>query len=397
MATRSRRTAPDERGKISDSSLSSAIESWRRWLAHERRAPPNTLGAYQRDLAAFLDFVAEHVGEAPTLAGLSALETSDFRAWLARRTTDGAAKTSNARALSTLRGFFRHLERNDIAANPAIAGLRGPKLPRVLPRPLSVKDARATVEAVGALGGAGAPTWIAKRDTAVLLLLYGSGLRLGEALSLRRSDVERLIEGANRRSLDLEGSSGDPPPQPSPSRGEGVKKKFAMTYVPSPLEGEGGAHRVSDGRVRGVPDAGAGVGALIVRGTGNKERAVPVLPVVRDALAAYLAVCPLVIQANDPIFVGVQGRPLNPRAVQALMARVRTALGLPDSATPHALRHSFATHLLAGGGDLRTIQELLGHASLSTTQRYTGVADEGMREQYERAHPRARIHPSCGS
>ena len=129
---------------------------------------------------------------------------------------------------------------------------------------------------------------------------------------------------------------------------------------------------------------------IVVRGKGNKERAVPVLPVVRDALAEYLAACPHVIEANDPIFVGVQGRPLNPRAVQALMARLRLSLGLPDSATPHALRHSFATHLLAGGGDLRTIQELLGHASLSTTQRYTGVADEAMRGAYMKAHPRAK-------
>ena len=228
-----------------------------------------------------------------------------------------------------------------------------------------------------------APAWIAKRDTAVLLLLYGSGLRLGEALSLRRAEVERLI--------------GDhPSPQPSPPRGEGARKSNArpLSRDPSPLEGEGGAHRVSDGRVRGVSDTSSGIATLIVRGKGNKERAVPVLPVVREALADYLAVCPRFIGANDPIFVGVQGRALSPRAVQTLMARLRLSLGLADSATPHALRHSFATHLLAGGGDLRTIQELLGHASLSTTQRYTGVADEGMRAQYDKAHPRAKAKAS---
>lgn len=344
-----------------DPALEAAIESWRRWLAHERRASSNTLAAYQRDLAAFLAFMTDHLGDAPTLANLGALKTSDFRAYLAHRVSDGLAKTSNARSLSSLRGFFRHLERNDIAANTAVAGMRGPKLPRVLPRPLSVHDARATVEAVIAEGDARLPAWIAKRDTAVLLLLYGSGLRLGEALSLRRADVDRLI-----------GS------YPSPR--------------PSPLRGDGGEPRAQarGGRVRGVSEMRSSVGALIVRGKGNKERAVPVLPVVRDALADYLAACPRVIEANDPIFVGVQGRALNPRAVQALMARLRLSLGLPDSATPHALRHSFATHLLAGGGDLRTIQELLGHASLSTTQRYTGVSDEGMRAQYNKAHPRAK-------
>jgi len=139
------------------------------------------------------------------------------------------------------------------------------------------------------------------------------------------------------------------------------------------------------------------VSSLVVRGKGNKERAVPVLPIVREALRDYLAACPHGSDANDPIFVGHRGGPLNPRLVQGLMARLRIALGLPESATPHALRHSFATHLLADGGDLRSIQELLGHASLSTTQRYTGVADEGMRAQYELAHPRARAQKNPSS
>ncbi|MGD9537377.1 MAG: tyrosine recombinase XerC [Alphaproteobacteria bacterium] len=312
-----------------DAALIAAIESWHRWLDTERRASANTVAAYLRDLAGFLAFVMEYRGGVPTLGMLAAFDVADFRAYLAHRVRHGAAKTSNARRLSTLRGFFRHLERNGIAENAALAVLRGPKLPRVLPRPLSVDDARATVEAVGTLVDERAPVWIAKRDTAVLLLLYGCGLRLGEALSLTRGTVERLAGGDD-------------------------------------------------------------VASLTVRGKGSKERVVPVLPVVRAALADYLAACPHATGANEPAFVGVRGGPLNPRQVQMLMGRLRGALGLPASATPHALRHSFATHLLAGGGDLRTIQELLGHASLSTTQRYTAIADEGMRAVYESAHPRAR-------
>ncbi len=425
-----------------DQALAAAIESWRRWLAHERRASSHTLSAYQRDLAAFLAFVTDHVGAAPTLTSLSALKVSDFRAYLAHRVTGGLAKSSNARALSALRGFFRHLERNNLAGNSAVATLRGPKLPRVLPRPLSVHDARATVEAVHDLEDPRAPAWIAKRDTAVLLLLYGSGLRLGEALSLRRNDIERLIgsdpspirstpltppspprgEGAGKKigaaallsshggdetkTSDSRPPSLDTPPRglrppPSPPRGEEERREGAgpTSLDPSPLGGEGGEPwaKAQGERVRGVADTSTRVATLIVRGKGNKERAVPVLPIVREALADYLAACPQAIGAHDPIFVGVQGRTLSPRAVQALMARLRQSLGLPDSATPHALRHSFATHLLSGGGDLRTIQELLGHASLSTTQRYTGVADEGMRAQYLKAHPRAktRENPSA--
>jgi len=282
-----------------------------------------------RDLAGFLAFVTEHQGETPTLDRLAALSAADFRAYLARRVSAGMARTSNARALSSLRGFVRHLTREGLGGNEGLAGVRGPRLPRSLPRPLTSEDARAVIEAVPDQASPGQPAWIGARDTALLLLLYGCGLRLGEALSLRRAEIERITSTQ-------------------------------------------------------------GVGTLIVRGKGDKERAVPVLPVVAAALGDYLAACPHPIGANEPIFVGHRGGVLNPRLVQGLMARLRARLGLPDSATPHALRHSFATHLLAGGGDLRSIQELLGHASLSTTQRYTGVADEAMKAVYEQAHPRAR-------
>ena len=255
---------------------------------------------------------------------MATLTVRDLRAWLARRAADGYARTSTARALSAVRVFFRHLEREGVPVSSALALVRGPKTPRGVPRPLSEGQARAVVDLDGR--SAGVPDWVARRDTAVLLLLYGCGLRIGEALGLDRADA---------------------------------------------------------------PPAGDAVGSLMITGKGNKQRVVPVLPVVAEAIADYLAACPHRLEPGDPLFVGVRGRRLQPRLVQHTMARLRGALGLPASATPHALRHSFATHLLAGGGDLRTIQELLGHASLSTTQRYTDVDEAGLMAAYTAAHPRA--------
>ena len=193
---------------------------------------------------------------------------------------------------------------------------------------LSVSQARAAVEAVGDLG---AVPWIAKRDTALVALLYGAGLRIGEALALNRRDVPA----------------------------------------------DGGA-------------------TLVVTGKGNRERMVPLLPMVRAAIADYLAANPYRLPPAGALFVGVRGGRLNPGVVQSTMRRLRGVLGLPENATPHSLRHSFATHLLASGGDLRTIQELLGHASLSTTQRYTEVDAQGLLEAYNNAHPRAKAKHRIG-
>jgi integrase/recombinase XerC len=304
------------------------IAAWHARLAHERRASPNTLSAYLRDLAALIEFLAEHLGDAPDLAALGALSTADFRACLARRVAEERAKSSTARALSAWRGFFRHLERQGHLDGGALSAVRGPRLPHGVPRPLAPLEAKAVI-AEAEHPAAKAPLWLAKRDGALLLMLYGCGLRLGEALALKRRDVTPLL---NR-----------------------------------------------DGRIN----------TLTVHGKGNKERMLPVLPVIGAALADYLAACPHEGGGNEPVFVGLRGGALNPRQVQKLMARLRFALNLPESATPHALRHSFATHLLAGGGDLRTIQELLGHASLSTTQRYTEVDEIGLKAAYK-AHPRAR-------
>jgi integrase/recombinase XerC len=301
--------------------LSALIAQWQGWLADERRASAHTIAAYGRDLAAFLAFLGEHVGGLPDLAALGALRPADFRAFLAHRAGAELNRSSTARALSVLRGFFRFLDRRDAVHNAALAAVRTPKLAKAVPKALSADEAEDALDAVGRSERA---PWIGRRDVAMLTLLYGCGLRLGEALSLDRRDA---------------------PIAP---------------------------------------------GTLVVTGKGNKQRQVPVLPVVAEAVAAYLAACPYRLAPEDPLFVGARGGPLNPRLVQRRLQELRAELGLPERATPHALRHSFATHLLAGGGDLRAIQELLGHASLSTTQRYTAVDAARLIAVYDDAHPRAK-------
>ena len=306
-----------------EAGVRAAVTDWATWLASERRAAGNTLAAYQRDLAAFFAFLAEHLGQAPALDDLGRLRAADLRAYMANRRANGLQSTSVARGLSTVRGFFRFLERRGLVSNAAIPGVRSPKLPRAVPKPLTVDAARDVLQSAAASGVA----WVGLRDVALLTLLYGCGLRIGEALGLKRAAVPL-------------GTS------------------------------------------------------LIVTGKGNKQRMVPILPAVRDAVAAYVAACPLALAADGPLFVGERGAALQPAVVQRRMRTIRAALDLPETATPHALRHSFATHLLGAGGDLRTIQELLGHASLSTTQRYTEVDVERMREVYDKAHPRARKRAS---
>ena len=297
-----------------------AIAEWQSWLTAERRASPHTVAAYASDLAQFLDFLTEHRGGAASLVDLAALPPADFRAFLASRAYAAIKHSSSARALSVLRGFFRFLDRRGFAKNAALAAIRSPKLPKALPKALSVDEANAALDLAPELAR---QEWQGKRSLAILMLLYGGGLRIGEALSLTR---------------------GEAPLKP---------------------------------------------GAITITGKGNKTRMVPLLPQVAKLAADYVALCPYDLPANGPLFVGARGGPLSPRIVQLAMERLRGALGLPDTATPHALRHSFATHLLAGGGDLRAIQELLGHASLSTTQIYTAVDAERLLDVYVNTHPRA--------
>jgi integrase/recombinase XerC len=301
-----------------------AVARWLRHLADERRMSPKTLDAYARDTRQFLNFLAQYRGGLPTLAQLAKLEPADVRAYMAARRAEGVSGRSLMRMLAGVRSFARFLERNGKGSVAALAAVRTPKVPKTLPKPLAVAEARRVTDVAARSGEERAP-WILARDAAVLALLYGAGLRISEALSLKRADA--------------------------------------------PLPGK--------------------ADAITVVGKGGKQRMVPVLPAVARLIADYLSLCPYRLPAEGPLFVGAKGGPLSARVVQLAMARLRGALGLPETATPHALRHSFATHLLARGGDLRAIQELLGHASLSTTQIYTAVDSERLLEVYRSAHPRA--------
>jgi integrase/recombinase XerC len=297
-----------------------ATQDWRDWLTYERRCSRHTLESYNRDLGFFLSFLSDHLGFAPGLADLEKLATADFRSYLARRKANGNGAASLARGLSTLRNFFRFLERRGLGHNAAIGTIRTPKIARSVPKALTEEDA---MEAVTAIEELAPEAWIGKRDVALMTLLYGCGLRISEALDLNR-------------------------------------------------------HQAPKGE------------AMVITGKGNKQRMVPLLGVVIEAVDAYIEACPFALNPDGPLFIGARGKRLNPGVFQKQVRNLRHFLGLPESATPHALRHSFATHLLAGGGDLRTIQELLGHASLSTTQRYTEVDAGRLKAVYSQAHPRAR-------
>jgi integrase/recombinase XerC len=295
---------------------------WLAYLSAERRMSPKTVEAYERDLRQFLGFLSGHLDGRVTLSALARLAPLDVRAFLAARRADGIGSRSLMRMLAGVRSFAHFLERNGKGKVGALAAVRTPKIAKTLPKPLAIAAAKRMADTDLR---AGRDPWILARDAAVLALLYGSGLRISEALALKRSDI------------------------PAPGGGD----------------------------------------VITVTGKGNKARMVPVLAKVTELAADYIALCPHQLPPDGPLFVGAKGGPLSPRIIQLAMARLRGALGLPESATPHALRHSFATHLLARGGDLRAIQELLGHASLSTTQIYTAVDTERLLEVYRSAHPRA--------
>jgi len=320
----SKAAAPPIELASADPSIAQEMARWLSHLGTERRLSPKTLEAYARDLRQCLDFLCAHWGERVTLKRFAALEATDIRAFMAMRRADDIAGRSLMRALAGLRSFGRFLEREGKGKVGALSAIRAPKVAKTLPKPLPMASAKRLADA-DERAGEDRETWILVRDAAVMALLYGSGLRISEALGLKRREVPRAGEGD----------------------------------------------------------------VLIVTGKGNKTRMVPVLPQVLQAIADYVALCPYDLADDTPVFRGAKGGPLNPRIIQFAMARLRGALGLAETATPHALRHSFATHLLARGGDLRAIQELLGHASLSTTQIYTAVDAEQLLKVYRDAHPRA--------
>jgi len=319
----SKAAAPQIELASADPSIAQEMTRWLSHLGAERRLSPKTLEAYGRDLRQCLNFLCAHWGERVTLARFAALEATDVRAFMAMRRADDIAGRSLMRALAGLRSFGRFLEREGKGKVGALSAIRAPKVAKSLPKPLPMASAKRLADA-DERAGEDRETWILARDAAVMALLYGSGLRISEALGLKRREV------------------------------------------PRPGEGD----------------------VLIVTGKGNKTRMVPVLQNVLELVQEYVGMCPYPLPAEGPIFVGARGGPLSPRIIQLAMERLRGALGLPDSATPHALRHSFATHLLSRGGDLRAIQELLGHSSLSTTQVYTGIDSERLLEVYASAHPR---------
>jgi integrase/recombinase XerC len=307
-----------------DETLTRAMVQWLSHLRAERRLSPKTLEAYARDLRQCLAFLSQHWGARVTLKTFAAVEASDIRAFMAMRRADDIAGRSLMRALAGLRSFGRFLEREGKGKVGALSAIRAPKVAKTLPKPIQMAAAKRLADA-DERAGETREQWILARDAAVMALLYGSGLRISEALGLKRREV------------------------------------------PKPGEGD----------------------VLVVTGKGNKTRMVPVLQNVLTLIQAYAEMCPHQLTPQGPMFVGARGGPLSPRIIQLAMERLRGALGLPDSATPHALRHSFATHLLSRGGDLRAIQELLGHASLSTTQIYTGIDSERLLEVYRSAHPRS--------
>lgn len=287
-------------------------------LAHDRRRSAHTVRAYVATAHRFTQFLGRHRGEEIGRFALLNVEPTDLRAFLADRRAGGLGPSSAARELSAVRAFLTFAA-EDAGEQPQLPRTRAPKRPRTLPRPASPTDAVSLAEEAGE--GASQP-WIGARDLAILLLLYGSGLRIAEAMSL------------TARVLPL-GST------------------------------------------------------LRIVGKRNKPRIVPLIPAVREAIDDYLKQCPWPVHGSAPLFVGARGGPLNPDLVRRAVQAARRRLGLPDSLTPHALRHSFATHLLAGGADLRSLQELLGHASLSSTQIYTGVDAAHLLDVYRTAHPRA--------
>ena len=299
-----------------DDKLLEVIKNWLSWLKNERRYSEHTVDAYARDLACFINFFGKN-NPSVNLEFLKNIGVHEFRRFIASRSAQYIEKSSMAREISTLKNFFKWLDKVHILKNTSISLLSSPRLPKVLPKSLDVEDAQDLLKTAKTFAK---DDWLGLRDQAVLILLYGCGLRISEALSLNVGDITS-------------------------------KTQF-----------------------------------LRIKGKGSKERIVPLLPIVAEAVKRYLSSIPYDLKVGDPLFVGARGERLSPRIIQRQLQKIRAYMGLPDTVTPHALRHSFATHLLSEGTDLRSIQELLGHASLTTTQRYTDVQIDTLKREYDKAY-----------
>jgi len=293
--------------------LETALKNWLSWLENERRYSKHTVAAYRRDVAIFLNFFTEE--KAWGLEELQKLPIRSFRRYMTRRLHEHIEKSSLAREISSVRSFFSWLNKKELVHNPAIELLSSPKQAKTLPKAMDLPEILQLIDQIA--DNPRAPMWIKLRDKAVLILLYGCGLRISEALALNAEDLSNDV--------------------------------FLRIY-----------------------------------GKGNKERIVPLLPQVMECISAYMAACPYEIKTGA-LFLGMRGERLLPRIIQRLLEKIRLQCNLPDTVTPHALRHSYATHLLEAGTDLRSIQELLGHSSLNTTQRYTKVAAETLKKEYDKA------------
>ena len=300
--------------------LQKIYQDWLSNLKNIKGLSDNTLEAYKIDIIKFIYFLRNYLGNDPSLNDLRKLTNNIFRGYLAEQKNLGISNISIARQISSLKSFFNYLIKIKKIDNSPILNLKGPKQKKSLPRPIIADLA---IEVIKEAKNIDDEKWIGQRNQTILILLYGCGLRISEALNLNYSDI----------------TSND---------------------------------------------------YLIIKGKGNKERIVPIMDYIRDSIVNYIKVCPFEFSDGDPLFLGKRRKRLSPRIIQYALEKIRVSLSLPETATPHALRHSFATHLLENGGDLRTIQELLGHSSLSTTQKYTKVENSQLLNVYTKTHPLAK-------
>ena len=294
--------------------------NWLNYLSNIKKLSQNSVISYKNDLSKFFMFFQDYIEKNIGLKEIESIKISEFRSFLTYRRNSEISSNSIARNISALKSFFRFLIKNNKIKESSVFNLKSPKLKKSLPRPINVDLAIQVIKQAEEIED---EKWIGLRNKAILILLYGCGLRISEALSLNYDDVQNEDH-------------------------------------------------------------------ILIKGKGEKERIVPMMPYIKKGIENYLEACPKEIISGEALFIGKRFSRLSPRIIQYALKKIRTALSLPETATPHALRHSFATHLLDSGGDLRTIQELLGHSSLSTTQKYTKVETSKLLEIYKKSHPLAK-------